>query len=64
MAYWNKRPEGWLPRYCCLKFQTNMIMRPKWCKENDKRHCEGCSQKGDYIDKPKERNSRTRTDVS
>ena len=43
MSYWNKRPEKrWLPAYWCTKLQVNMIIRPKWCRENDKRHCETC----------------------
>lgn len=58
MSYWNKRPEGWLPRYKCNKLLTNLIMRPKWCHANENRHCEGCEFKGDYIDKKKKRETK------
>jgi len=34
-------------RYRCLKFQVNLIVRPTWCNENNKKYCEDCPHKGE-----------------
>lgn len=43
MAYWNKRK--WLIAYRCKKLVTNLIIRPKWCKESEDRYCKDCKHK-------------------